>query len=203
MANIFSPNGFWPVRRYDGAAWTGNMTQYLIASGNSHSFFQGDPVIILNTGYIDDVAVGSLPTQGVRGIFMGCEFQNTTSGTPWANYYPAASTANVVAWVIDDPMVVFRAWVGTTATPTAGGPVTQANIGENISYQQGTGNTASGISGSYVDYNVVGTSATLPFTIVSLVTGPPGVNGTDVTTAGNICEVVFNQSAFKVGTTGV
>lgn len=207
MANIFAPFGFRPVRRNDGAAWTGNMTQYKIASGNSHSFFYGDPVYRLSTGYIDDST--SLPTQGVLGIFVGCEFQNVAQGSPWSNYYPGASTADVLAWVIDDPNVVFQVQVGnSTLGPGAGGPIAQSGVGGNISYGLGSGNTQNGISGAYLDANTGPTTTdTLPFTIVNYVnagfyaTGLPAINGWDPTTAGNIVEVVMNQSAYKVGTT--
>jgi len=39
--------------------------------------------------------------------------------------------------------------------------------------------------------------ATLPLKIVSLVTAPPGVNGTDQTTAYNNVLVTFNNQIFK------
>jgi hypothetical protein len=205
MANSFQPNGFSVVRRLDGAAWTGNMDTRLIAKANTHKFYQGDPVVVLSTGYIDAVAPGSAPTQGVLGIFMGCESSALSSGSPWSNTYQggATSTVDLNAYVITDPLVVMRVWVGTGSSSAAGGPAILSSVQQNINYYLGTGNSSSGISGAYVDFNTLATTNTLPFTIIGLVQGPPGVNGTDITTAGNIVEVTFNQQAYRVGTTGI
>ncbi len=204
MANVFSPNGFQPVRRVDGAAWNDQVTTRLIAAANGHAFFRGDPIIALGSGYIDAVAIGSIPTQGTLGIFLGCEFQATSSGSPWSPTHPAATTAqDVKAFICFDPNVVFRCWVGTGASSASGGPAVLADLGANFNWQLGTGNTLSGISGAYLDYASTGTTNTLPLTIIGLVQDPPGANGTDITTAGNVVEVILNQQAYKVGTTGV
>jgi hypothetical protein len=201
MANTFSPNGFQAVRRLDGAAWTGGMNTAFISKGNTHTFFIGDPVIQLSSGYIDDVAYSSIPTQGIFGIFVGCKTVPGATGTPYGYYAGVSQTADTVAYVITDPNVIYRAWVGSGTG--AGGPGTIANISENVAYNMGTGNTSSGISGAYIDFATKGTTSTYPLTIVGLVTFPPGYNGTDTTTAGNIVEVIFNQQAYKLGTTGV
>jgi hypothetical protein len=100
--------------------------------------------------------------------------------------------------LIMDSMIVFQVWVGTGSASAAGGPATVGSIGQNINFQLGTGNTSSGISGAYVDYSTISTTATAqPFTIVGLVQSPPGVNGRDITTAGNMVEVIINQSWLK------
>lgn len=205
MANVFSPNGFQPLKRRDGASWTSSQNAALIAAANSHKFFFGDPVVLLNTGYIDRVAIGSIPTQGTFGIFVGCKYLSTALGrTQWSNQFPGGdTTVDVEAYIIDDPMVVFSCWVGTGASSAAGGPVVQASIGNNANWQIGTGNTLSGLSGAYLDFASVATTNTLPLTIVGMITDPPTVNGRDNTTAGNMCQVVLNQQTFKVGTTGV
>lgn len=205
MANTFAPNGLTPRRRLDGAAWTGSQNKRLIAAANTHKFFTGDPVVLLSTGYIDRVAIGSIPTQGTLGIFVGCEYLSTARGSvTWSNQFPGGdTTVDVTAYIIDDPMVVFGCWVGTGASSASGGPAVQADIGENFNWQVGTGNTLSGLSGAYLDFASLGITNTLPLTIVGLITDPPGVNGTDITTAGNQVEVILNQQAYKVGTTGV
>lgn len=204
MANIFAPNGLTPLRRLDGAAWTGAQSKRLIAAANTHKFFAGDPVILLTTGYIDRVAIGSIPTQGTLGVFVGCEYLSTAFGrAQWANQFPGGdTTVDVTAYVIDDPNLIYGCWVGTGAASAAGGPAVQADIGANFNWQIGTGNTNSGISGAYLDYASLATTNTLPLTMYGLVTDPPGVNGTDITTAGNYVEVILNQQAYKVGTTG-
>lgn len=205
MANTFSPFGFQPQKRSDSAAWTDAQREYLIAAANTHTFFKGDPVVALTTGYIDRVAIGSIPTQGTLGIFMGCEYMSTAGGTKkWSPQFPGGDTAaDIKCWVITDPQVIFRCWVGTGSGSTAGGPAVQADLFANFNWQLGTGNAQSGISGAYLDYASSATTSTLPLTIVGLVTQPAGTNGTDTTTAGNMVDVILNQSAFAVGRTGL
>lgn len=219
MANTFAPNGLQPVRRLDGAALSDQVTTVLIAAANTHSFFRGDMVNVLSSGYIDRLA-GSSSFAGNSagiGVFWGCELVATTSGTPWSQTYAgAAQASDTKAYIIMDPMVVFRCQAGTGAAPgSAGGPVTMASVWQNAPFLNGTGNTLSGISGGYLDAGNIGTTSTLPLQIVGLVggtsganlnplQGPPiGVNGTDVTTAGNIVEVIFNQMILKTGQTGI
>lgn len=206
MANVFAPNGLTAVRRLDGAAWSGALssTRNLIAHANTHHFFYGDPVVRLSTGYIDVVAIGSIPTGGTLGIFQGAKYLSTSQGkTVWANQVNGDMAADAEAYIIDDPNLVYRIWVGTGASSASGGPAVQGDIGENFNWQIGTGNSQNGISGAYLDYASKNTTDTLPLSLVQLVQGPPGVNGTDITTAGNLVEVVLNQQAYKTGTTGV
>lgn len=208
MTNVFSPFGFKPVRRIDGAAWTAAPWQRSIAAANAHQIFSGDPVIGLSTGYIDGgagITVGSLPSQGIVGIFLGCEFQASSSGSPWSRSYAAgAQSVDTPAMLVIDPMTVFEAWVGTGSASAAGGPITNADIGKSINFQLGTGNTLSGLSGAYLDYATISTStAALPFLVLGPVLDPPGVNGTDVASAGNRAYVVMNQNWLKAAVTPV
>lgn len=207
MANTFAPSGFQAVRRIDGASWSDNITERKIAAANTHAFFKGDVVVVLSTGYIDRLANAAAQAQtfSAIGIFLGCEFLATSQGSPWSNTYPgAAQTQDTKCFICQDPNVVFRVQVGTGAAPgTAGGPVTIADLNATIPYTNGTGNTANGLSGGYIDYANLAQTATLPFMIVGLVQDPPGVNGTDIASAGNIVEVRLNQTIYQVGQSGV
>ena len=53
MSNVFSPNGFQPVKRIDSGVWNDAQREGLIAAANTHQFFKGDPIIALASGYID------------------------------------------------------------------------------------------------------------------------------------------------------
>ena len=223
MSNQFAPFGLQPVRRLDGAAWSDQLTTMLIGSGNAHSFFRGDLIAILSTGYIDRLAGSSSFAQTYSGIgvFWGCELAATTSGSPWSQTYVASSQPNndCKAFIIMDPNVVFRCQAGSGAAPgSAGGPVTLSQVWQNAPFLNGTGNTSSGQSGGYLDAANIAATATLPLQIVNLVgqtnttatasagplVGPPlGTNGTDLSTAGNYVEVTLNQAIFKVGQTGI
>lgn len=205
MTNVFSPNGFQFSRRVDGAALSDAPKAFKIAAANTHSFFKGDPVIALASGYIDRVAIGSIPAQGTLGIFQGCEYYSTAQQRKvWSPQFPGGDTTqDITAYLLIDPNLIFTAWVGTGASSAAGGPATQADLFGNYNWQIGTGNTANGFSGAYLDYASFATTSTLPLTIIGLVTNPPGVNGTDITSVGNQVEVILNQAFLKTGTQGL
>lgn len=194
MANTFAPSGFSPLRRLDGASWTGNMTPYKISSTSTHSFYKGDPVTMLNTGYIDVVASG---TTQITGIFIGIEGQLLSSqAITWQNFYAGTTaSADITAYVIDDPWVTFMVQVGTSGA--VGGPASQSDVQLNFGFQFGTPSTQSGLSGAYLDYTTHATTSTLPFRLTDLLGFPPLVNGFDTTTAGNFVEVTMNNSNYK------
>jgi hypothetical protein len=66
-----------------------------------------------------------------------------------------------------------------------------------VQFAYGTPSTATGISGAFVNIAVTPTTtATLPFKLVSLVTNPPGSNGTEAGVY-NYVIVAFNNVETK------
>lgn len=195
MANTNSPFGF---RQYKGtgSAPTYEQNTRKIASNNSTAIFSGDAVIPLTTGYI---AQATASTVRMEGIFVGCKYVSTSQKrTVWSNYWPGSdATGDVEAYVVDDPNAQFVVQAGATA-------IGFANIGEYIQLNVGTGNTATGISGMFVESP--GTTVTLPFIVKGLVETPPGANGTDITSAYNLVIVGFNNASTRTngaGPTGI
>lgn len=203
MSNTFAPNGLVAVRRQDGASWSGNMTVYKIAAADTNKFFSGDPVHRLSTGYVTS---GDVTTGGIIGIFVGCEYLSTSQNkVVWNNQYAGAdAAADITAYVIDDPSVILQVWAGTGASPGTAGSLLFADIGANINFKTGAGNSLSGLSTTYVDASTKTTTNTLPFQIVGFASLPPGVNGSDTLSSGALVEVVFNQmQTNRVGNTGI
>lgn len=198
MANTNAPFGFRQYRG-TGSAPTYEQSVRKIAYNNSTAIFQGDAVIPLTTGYIGQATAS---TVRMEGIFTGCKYLSTSQKrTVWSNYWPGtdvASTApDIEAYVIDDPNAQFVVQAGGTA-------IGFANIGEYIQLNVGTGNTATGQSGMYVESPA--TTVTLPFRVVGLVQDPPGANGTDITSAYNHVIVAFNNASTRTngaGPTGI
>lgn len=187
MANTNAPFGFTPVRRVDGAAWNDQLSTSLVASNYSTAIFKGDVVNQLNTGYIAKTTPG---TGVVFGIFWGCVYQSAVTGYPqYSPYWPGSgATSDVTAFLITDPNVVFQ--VQATL-----GPLTLADIGANLQFTAGTGNTATGLSTASINDVGTPTTATLPFRMVGVKTGVGP--GTDTTSPYNIVEVVFNNQSYK------
>jgi hypothetical protein len=193
MANNFSPFGF-TQRRGTGASPTYEQVVGII-NYNTVNIFSGDPVFRLAAdGTLAGITTGPGPgTTAIAGVFIGCKYTSVAQKrTTWSNYWPGsdvASTNSVEAYLINDPAAQFTAQVGTS-TVTG---ITQANIGMNVQFAYGTGNTANGISGAYIDISVTpAVTSTLPFRVVGLITDPPGSPGTQAG-ANNLVIVAFNN----------
>jgi hypothetical protein len=193
MANTFAPFGFQQASG-TGSAPTYEQVTGLIASGYSTAIYFGDPVYFnqSGTGYLEGSSITpGTQTTGIAGIFVGCTYLSTSQKrTVWSNYWPGSdANGDVTAYYVNDPNAKFRVQVGPSGT----GPIAIADIGANVQFAYGTGNSASGISGAYIAAVGTATTTTLPFRIVSLVVAPPGANGTDTTSANNIVIVSFNN----------
>src|SRR6056300_410668 len=176
MATTAAPYGLKPVRRADGMPYAGATNQYLIdPAGEATNLFYGQVVIIGADGYIAlatgsgaDLTSNSISgTTGVGaiGVFVGCEYVNSSGQTVQAQYYPSG-TANggaIKAYVVDDPNVLFQV--------QADGAMDQSDIGANTFFaaaqSTSTGSTTTGNSTSALDATTVTTTAA--FRIVAAV----------------------------------
>lgn len=192
MANVQAPYGFWHVGYLPGTSYSFEPTVKKIASANTNKIHFGTPVVQLNTGYIDVATPG---TTQIAGIFVGCRYLSLSKKMPWRDkaWLGADANGDIDAFVIDAPGALFQVQSGTAA------PVGFADIGANINFAVGTGNDATGISGAYVNQGTINpATTTLPFRIISLVTQPSGLNGTDITTPYNNVIVAYNNQDYRV-----
>lgn len=197
MSNTFAPFGFAVCGKMDGAAPSLNQTAYRIAYDNTHHLYTGDVCVMLSTGYIDTLAPGTTPP---LGIFNGCEYISSSQGRlVFSPTFPGGDQITngiVTAFVIDDPNAQFFVQTGWAA----GSPIaaSQAMIGMNGQYANGTGSTLTGQSGAYLDLNATpAVTSTFPFRILDLVRDPPGANGTDTTAAYNWVKVMWNNEFYR------
>lgn len=183
-SNTFAPFGFSQYRG-TGSSPTFEQVPAVIAAATAN-IFQGDPTFRLSTGDIAGVTTGPGPGTGIlAGIFVGCNWLSVAQKRRvWGNYWPSADIAAGTfanCHLVNDPNAQFLCQVGTSTTTG----FVQADLGQNFQFAYGTGSTANGISGAYADQAVArAATATLPFRVVSLVTEPPGANGT-IQTGGN------------------
>ena len=195
VTNVNAPYGFKQYRG-TGSAPTYELNVRNIASTNATAIYYGDAVIPLTTGYIGQATAS---TVRMEGIFYGCKYLSTSQKrTVWSNYWPGSdATGDVEAYVVDDPNAQFMVQAG-------GSNIGFANIGEYIQLNVGTGSTATGMSGMYVESPA--TTVTLPFIVKALVADPPGVNGTNITGTYNTLIVGFNNASTRTngaGPTGI
>jgi hypothetical protein len=189
---IEKPYGLRPINEIGGLPYAGSTRMVPIASGYTTSvsgggLFYGDPVKLTSTGTLIKSSLAyntaAAETGGTLGVFLGCEY--TPAGGPlygkqryqyWAN---GTVSADAVAYICDDPNVVFRAAVAdySTGATTTVGYANPLFFGTNLSVvspdavNTGTlgnlaGNSNVGVIGASAGAR---TTTTAPFRIVQLV----------------------------------
>jgi hypothetical protein len=211
MANVFKPFGFQQYQGGAGGAATFGLTRRRIASTYATALYAGDPVqpvVSTANGYIIQ---GSASTTVLAGILNSVQFFNNTIGrTVWQNYWPTSgATGDGFAYVIDDPNARFRVSSGNNTTFNITGTLstfTSSPVGQYAQYSLGTGSITGGYGQSGAFINTLGTTVTLPFIVIDLITDPPGDNGADPTTAANHVVVAYNNEWLRdngAGPTGI
>ncbi len=201
MANIQAPFGFRQFRRFDGGAPTAGFDTLNIASSDASVLGTGDCVTTIQStapgaagNYVTAVVASSGLVQ-IRGVFFGCEFFSPTIGRKvWSPFFPGSvqtscGTADAQAWVCTDPEMLYTVQCSTTNT------VTSSMVNHNFGISSGVVNTTTGISASVLASSTAATTSTLPWRLIDFYSNwaPPGTNGTDNTSAGNIVIVAPNS----------
>lgn len=178
MANTQAYFGF---RQYQG---TGSAPTYeqvaALVNYNASAIYYGDPVTWQSDGSVArSSSTGATPASlGIAGIFVGCQYLSVSQKrTVWSNYWPGSDVASgnyVTAYIINDPLAKFVAQSDSTGLAIA-------DINSTIGFAIGTGNTANGLSGAYLDTTTLNTATynvNAPFKVVGIVNDPPGSQGT-------------------------
>lgn len=189
-----APNGFRPVRKLDGSAWSGAADAYPIASGYATAIYTGDPVTVLSDGTIGIGVAGS----AILGIFQGVEYNDAQGNRQNSPYWPASATTQAsqtaTAFVITDPNVVYSVQE-TNGSGAAGTALALADVNLNINFAVGTGVSATGQSGASINNTTENTTATLNCKILGLDPTPGNVVGSFANWL-----VAINNHVFKGGT---
>lgn len=162
---VSAPNGFRPIKRFDGASYAGAQSTYKIASNYNTPIFYGDLVILVAGGTIEKFTGtdAGFPV----GVFVGCNFTSAQSQPLQSQLYPGTSVTNASAMVLIDALVLYSVVVTTDAGVVSSAPL--GSIGSNMSVIQGTGNTTTGDSGMSVLAGSEATTATFPIRVVDVV----------------------------------
>jgi hypothetical protein len=178
MANTQAYFGF---RQYQGTGSAPTYEQIAVAVAyNASAIYFGDPVTPQTDGTVArSASTGATPgVPGIAGIFVGCQYLSVSQKrTVWSNYWPGSDVASgntVIGYIINDPNAKFVAQSDATG-------IAAADVGSTIGFAIGSGNTSNGISGAYLDTTTINTATYnvyAPFKIVSVITDPPGSQGT-------------------------
>jgi len=95
---VSNPYGFKPINRIDGLPYAGAIRQVPISGSYNVAIYNGDPVKIVTGGTIERTAASGAVTSGtILGIFVGCQYVNSSGQTVQAQYYPGTAVTSAVA----------------------------------------------------------------------------------------------------------
>jgi uncharacterized protein (UPF0333 family) len=183
---VDKPYGLQPINLIGGQVFAGSTRQLKIASGYPANIFAGDVVKLVSTGVIEK-DTGTITATPV-GVFVGCQFTNpSTKQIQFQQYWPTGTVAaDAVAFVLDDPDVLFK--VAAVSSGTTIAFYGQTVIGTNVALVQNSGSTTTGDSAVAIDGSSAATTASLPIRIVA------GVPDT-ANSSGNFCEFICKWNA--------
>ena len=193
MANKDAAFGMKPVKMIGGAPYSGGQSRYRIAANYGTSIFQGDMVAQVTGGGIEVHADGG--TVPIVGVFNGCQFTDpTTKEQVFSNHYPASTNASdIIAFVIDDPMVVFEIQCNSAF------PVADQFGNFDIVYTT-AGSTVTGISGAELNVSDGATGTSLAVKVIDISEDP---ENSDVSSDSTNVYCVIQNHVFGVKGAGL
>ncbi len=192
---VSAPYGFQAINRVDGMPYAGAIRQIPITSAYGTAIYNGDIVKLVVGGVVEKSAIGAdVDAEPTLGVFVGCQYVNSSGQTVQAQYYPTGVTS-AIAFVVLDPQAAFKAAVTTSGNTSVVTSVTRAVVGTNMSIATGTGSNATGNSGLSVISGSAANTAVLPVRVIDVVP-ETAVNAT------NFREVIvkLNQPQLEVTT---
>ena len=172
MATSATPTGAEPVNTLSASgSYTGKVRHIKIASGYGTGIFYGDFVKLVSAGTVEKAAVTTAVVAGTVGIFVGCSYTDpNTSQMTFNQQFPASKAADdIMAYVVDDPKLVFKM--------QGDGSIAQTGLGNNVSAISTAGSTSIGRSKNALDASSIATTNSLPLRILEFVDGPTSAVG--------------------------
>ena len=172
MATSATPSGAEPINTLSASgSYNGKVRHIKIASGYGTAIFYGDFVKLVAAGTVEKAAVTTSVVAGTVGIFVGCSYTDpSTSQLTFNQQFPASTAASdIMAYVVDDPKLVFK-MQGDEA-------IAQTGLGNNVSAVSTAGSTTIGRSRNALDGGSIATTNTLPLRILEFVDGPDSAVG--------------------------
>jgi methylglyoxal synthase len=188
---VSGPYGLIPINLIGGQVFAGATRQIPIATNSSTAIFFGD-VVKLGTGGTLLKDVGTSAATPV-GVFLGCTYTDPTFGLTFRQFYAATTNiTDIVAYVQDDPDVLFKVAVVSTGSTIS--YVNRTAVGENAVLIQTTGSTITGNSAVSIS-STTATTSTFPIRIIDV------INETE-SAVGSYTEVIVKWNEPSSGTTG-
>jgi len=199
MSSTSAPFGFRPSYHNSGQM---RPKAYNIASTYAQNIFAGDPVKLTDNGVIqlgtsDGTRSGTTDGVALLGIFAGCQYFDASGKPTISPFWPSGATGTeIVAWVYDDPEMLFDVQYTNPGTP--GTTSVQVDVGEECDWTVASpgGSTRTGLSNTQLTA-VQATSGQFQITSVA-----NGINDT-LTDAFVVATVRINEHHYKAAVNSV
>jgi hypothetical protein len=166
---VDAPYGLEPINRVDGMPYAGAIRQIPITASYGTAIYNGDVVKLVTGGTVEKSAIGANVTaQPTLGVFVGCQYVNSSGQTVQAQYYPTG-VSNAIGYIVLDPQAAFKVAVTTSGNTSVVTSVTRAVVGTNMEIATGAGSAATGNSGLSVVSGSAANTAILPVRVVDVV----------------------------------
>ena len=165
---VSAPYGLKPVNRIDGMPYAGALRQIPVAASFGTAIFFGDTVQINSDGYL--ILSTTTNSGAIVGVCVGGQYVNSSGQTVEGQYLPASistSTNLAYAYVIDDPMALFKVAVVSSGTTMSSAGRTV--VGTNLALVLNAGSTTTGNSAYAVTLTGAGTTTTIPIRVIDVV----------------------------------
>lgn len=165
---VSAPYGLKPVNRIDGMPYAGALRQIPVAAAFGTAVFFGDTVQTNADGYL--ILSTTTNSGAIVGVCVGGQYVNSSGQTVEGQYIPAlasTSTNLAYAYVVDDPMALFK--VAVVSSGTTMSSAGRAVVGTNLALVLNAGSTTTGNSAFAVTLTGAGTTATIPIRVIDVV----------------------------------
>ena len=183
MANVDQAFGLRAIGKVGQNPDNQGLSEYQIAA-SSAAIYQGDPVILDNTGYIEVAAAANV---NLIGVLNGIFYTDAATNKPtWANHLAASNTAtDIQGFVADDPYERFEV--------QSAGTVARANIGNCADIVYAAGSTPNYVSG--VEASGTMAAGTAQLKIIGLAKNQDNAFGANAVVVVTINEHLLKQTA--------
>jgi hypothetical protein len=167
VASTLAPFGFKAVYHPSGQIRPSAGT---ILNNYSTAIYSGDPVSLTAAGVINVTASGV--SNGLVGIFAGCEYTMTNGRRTVSPFWPGSAGAgatDIIAYYTTDPAIIYEI--------AADGTVPMSAIGEQTTFGLGTGNASTGQSGATLAIASLSSSTANQLRVVGLAARPDNAWG--------------------------
>ena len=196
---VDAPYGLKPINLIGGQVFAGATRQIPIASAYATSIGYGDLLIRASDGTVErSAATTAKPTGGFAGVFLGCEFINSSTGQLQfqQNFVggTTVTTGYITAYVCEDPDTLFQVAVVSGTTVVTGVQFTA--VGNNATIVNNTSITAAGNS-QVALLDSTATTDTLPIRIVDVVPDTAYISGGNTLYPEVIVKFNFGMHAYE------